>query len=150
VEHLRFYRALIRAYGDSDQFVFRSLRLDGRMVAATFGLVHGRKYYSLHIANDVEYAKFSPGTYLESLELEECFGAGLEEYDFLGGFLKNKLRWATHMRDTVEVHLYQRQPRLIAGYLYYFFIKPPLKWLQLQLIGNRMAVSKHDEARRVE
>jgi CelD/BcsL family acetyltransferase involved in cellulose biosynthesis len=150
VEHLRFYRSLIRAFGDSGQFVFRSLRLDGRMVAATFGLVHGRKYYSLHIVNDAEYAKFSPGTYLESLELEECFGAGLDEYDFLGGFLKNKLRWATRVRDTVEVHLYQRQPRLIAGYLFYFVIKPPLKRLQKGLMGNRMPVSKADEARLVE
>jgi len=150
VEHLRFYRGLIRAFGNSGQFVFRSLRLDGRMVAATFGLVHRLKYYSLHIANDAEYAKYSPGTLLESLELEECFGAGLEEYDFLGGFLKNKLRWATRMRDTVEVHLYQRQPHLIASYLFYFVIKPPLKWLLSPLIGLRATVSKADEARRVE
>jgi hypothetical protein len=103
------------------------------MMAATFGLIHRRKYYSLHIANDAEYARYSPGTFLESLELEECFAAGLEEYDFLGGFLQNKLRWATRMRETVEVHLYQRQPRLIAGYLYFFVIKPPLKRMLTRL-----------------
>ena len=129
VEHLRFYRHLIHAFGDSGQFVFRCLRVDGHLVAATFGLVHERRFYSLHIAHDAAYASCSPGTFLESLELEECFKAGLEEYDFLGGFLKNKVRWSTHARDTVEVHLYQRQPALVIAHLYFFVVKPRLKQL---------------------
>ncbi len=136
VEHMRFYMHLASAFGSSGQFVFRCLRLDGRMVAATFGLTHRRTFYSLHIANDSEFAKFSPGTYLESLELEECFGADLDEYDFLGGFLQNKQRWATQARKTIAVYLYQRQPRLIASYFLYFVVKPPLKRL-LSLFGVR-------------
>ena len=145
VEHLRFYRFLGSSFGGSGQFVFRCLRVDRRMVAATFGLVHRRKFYSLHIANDAEYAKYSPGTLLESLELEECFGAGLDEYDFLGGFLKNKVRWATRMRETVAVHLYQRQARLVAMYFFYFAIKPPVKRL-LARFGIRWP-EKTDRAR---
>ena len=137
VEHLRFYRHLIRAFGASGQFVFRCLRLDGNLVAATFGLVHARRFYSLHIAHDAAYSHCSPGTFLESLEIEECFRADLDEYDFLGGFLKNKVRWATHARDTVEVHLYQRQPRLVAAYLYFFVVKPRLKRL-LSRLGVRL------------
>jgi CelD/BcsL family acetyltransferase involved in cellulose biosynthesis len=129
VAHLRFYRHLIHAFGDSGHFVFRCLRLDGQLVAATFGLLHERRFYSLHIAYDAAFAACSPGTYLESLEIEECFRSGLDEYDFLGGFLTNKVRWATRARDTVEVHLYQRQPRLIAAYLYFFQFKPRLKQL---------------------
>lgn len=130
MEHLRFYRHLVDAFGGKGRFVFRSLRIDGHLVAATFGLVHGRRYYSLHIAHDAAYSACSPGTLLEALELEECFGAGLDEYEFLGGFLKNKVRWTEQMRDTVFVHLYQRRPRLLAAYLFYFVAKPPLKrWL---------------------
>lgn len=136
VEHMRFYMHLASAFGSSGQFVFRCLRLDGRMVAATFGLTHRRTFYSLHIANDSGFAKFSPGTYLESLELEECFGADLDEYDFLGGFLQNKQRWATQARRTIAVYLYQRQPRLMASYFLYFVVKPPLKRL-LSLFGVR-------------
>ena len=98
-------------------------------MAATFGLVHERRFYSLHIAHDAAYSNCAPGTFLESLELEECFRTGLEEYDFLGGFLKNKVRWATRARDTVEVHLYQRQPALVVAYLYFFVVKPHLKRL---------------------
>jgi CelD/BcsL family acetyltransferase involved in cellulose biosynthesis len=127
VEHLRFYRHLIHAFGDSGRFVFRCLRLDSHLVAATFGLVHERRFYSLHIAHDATYSHCSPGTFLESLEIEECFRADLDEYDFLGGFLKNKVRWATRTRDTVEVHLYQRQPLLVAAHLYFFIVKPRLK-----------------------
>jgi hypothetical protein len=70
------------------------------------------------------------------MELEECFGADLDEYDFLGGFLKNKVRWTSRMRDTVVVHLYQRRPRLVAAYAYYFIVKPPLKRL-LSRVGLR-------------
>ena len=122
--------------GPTGQFVLRSLHVGDRLVAATFGLVHERTFYSLHIAYDAAYAKCSPGTLLESMELEECFGADLDEYDFLGGFLKNKVRWTSRMRDTVVVHLYQRRPRLVAAYAYYFIVKPPLKRL-LSRVGLR-------------
>jgi CelD/BcsL family acetyltransferase involved in cellulose biosynthesis len=111
VEHLRFYRYLIHAFGDSGRFVFRCLRLDGHLVAATFGLVHERRFYSLHIAHDAAYSHYSPGTFLESLEIEECFRADLDEYDFLGGFLKNKIRWATHTRCTCTSDSHVSSPR---------------------------------------
>ncbi len=133
VEHLRFYLHLASEFGATGDFAFRCLRVDGRMVAATFGLAHARRYYSLHIANDSEFAKHSAGTYLEALELEECFGAGLDEYDFLGGFLKNKLRWATEFRDTIAVHLYQRTPLQVALFIAYFKVKAPLKRLLARL-----------------
>jgi len=133
IEHLRFYLHLASEFGATGDFAFRCLRVDGRMVAATFGLTHRRRYYSLHIANDGEFAKHSAGTYLEALELEECFGAGLDEYDFLGGFLKNKLRWATEFRDTVAVHLYQRTPFQVALFIAYFKLKAPLKRLLARL-----------------
>ncbi len=133
VEHLRFYLHLASEFGATGDFVFRCLRVGGRMIAATFGLVHRRRFYSLHIANDSEFAKHSAGTYLEALELEECFGAGLDEYDFLGGFLKNKVRWSTEYRDTVAVNLYQRKPFLVAVYVAYFKVKAPLKALLARL-----------------
>lgn len=129
VEHLRFYLQLASEFGGTGDFAFRCLRIDGRMIAATFGLTHRRRYYSLHIVNDGAFAKHSAGTYLEALELEECFGLGLEEYDFLGGFLANKSRWARQMRETVAVHLYQRKPFLVAVFIAYFKVKAPLKRL---------------------
>lgn len=133
VEHCRFYLQLAAEFGATGDFVFRCLRIDGRMIAATFGILHRRRYYSLHIVNDAAFAKHSAGTYLEALELEECFGAGLEEYDFLGGFLTNKSRWATQMRETVAVHLYQRRPFLVAVYVAYFIVKAPAKRLLARL-----------------
>lgn len=129
VEHLRFYLQLAAEFGSTGDFAFRCLRVGGRLIAATFGIAHRRRYYSLHIVNDGAFAKHSAGTYLEALELEECFGLGLDEYDFLGGFLTNKSRWATQMRDTVAVHLYQRKPFLVAVFIAYFKVKAPLKRL---------------------
>jgi CelD/BcsL family acetyltransferase involved in cellulose biosynthesis len=150
VEHLRFYRKLAGAFGRGGEFAFRCLRLDRRMIAATFGLAHRRRYYSLHITHDAAFAHGSPGTYLESRELEECFAAGLDEYDFLGGFLRNKLRWATHARETVAVHLYQPQRRLRLVFWLYFVAKPRLKRLLVKLTGNRQPFVKDEEARRIQ
>lgn len=133
VEHLRFYLQLATEFGETGDFAFRCLRVDGRMIAATFGILHRQKFYSLHIVNDGAFARHSAGTYLESLELEECFAAGLAEYDFLGGFLANKTRWATQMRGTVAVHLYQRRPFLVAIFVAYFKVKAPLKRLLARL-----------------
>ena len=133
VEHCRFYLQLAAEFGATGDFIFRCLRIDGRMVAATFGILHRRRYYSLHIVNDAAFSKHSAGTYLEALELEECFGAGLDEYDFLGGFLTNKSRWATQMRETVAVHLYQRKPFLVAVFVAYFIVKAPLKRMLARL-----------------
>jgi CelD/BcsL family acetyltransferase involved in cellulose biosynthesis len=133
VEHLRFYRQLADEFGKTGDFAFRCLRIDGRMIAATFGIAHRRRYYSLHIVNDGAFSRHSAGTYLEALELEECFSAALDEYDFLGGFLANKARWATLMRDTVAVHLYQRKPFLVAVFVAYFVVKAPCKRLLARL-----------------
>lgn len=69
-------------------------RLDGQPTAATIGLALDGVYYSLQIAHDEAYGRYSPGTLLEAFELEWFFAQpGLRRYEFLGGTVFNKRRW---------------------------------------------------------
>jgi CelD/BcsL family acetyltransferase involved in cellulose biosynthesis len=70
-------------------------------------------YYSLQIVHDEEYARFSPGTLLEARELEELFCSGdVRRYEFMGGALRNKLRWTDAAIDTVCVRLAHPDARM--------------------------------------
>jgi CelD/BcsL family acetyltransferase involved in cellulose biosynthesis len=125
--YYRFYADLAEAFGKTGQFHLRFITLDETPVAGTFGLQFNGTFYSLHIAHDREYAKYSLGTLLESMELESCFSGDCREYDFLGSFLNNKLRWTSTVRNSRELHVYQRQWRLVLLYVLYLKLKPVVK-----------------------
>ena len=133
-----FYRELARRFGRNGEFVMRFLKLGDDAIAGTFGLIFNRVFYSIMITHDQSHNRASPGTLLESLELEQCFNEELTEYDFLGGFLKNKLRWTTTVRDTQNLHFYQRSPQLRLLFLLHFVIKPRTRVLlrKLRLFDN--------------
>lgn len=127
--YFAFYQDMAETFGRDGSFVIRELSAGDRPVAATFGLSFDGVYYSLQITHDRELDRCSPGTYLESLEFEECFRRGYREYEFLGGFLSNKLRWTSTFRFTTQVHVYRRTPRLSLMFLLHFVIKPRVKEL---------------------
>lgn len=129
--YFSFYREMAREFCGDGSFVVRMLTVDERVAAGTFGLVFDGVYYSLQIVHDSEFDRCSPGTYLESLEIEECFGSGWREYEFLGGFLSNKSRWTATFRHTSQLHVYRRSLPLTLKYLVYFKVKPTIKrWLR--------------------
>ncbi len=125
--YFEFYRELATVLTPQGHFVTRTLSAGGQPVASTFGLLFNRSFFSLQIVHDDAFSKASPGTYLESLELKECFEVGLQEYDFLGGFLNNKSRWTDDFRQTHQVFVYDRRPYHVALYLWAFHLKPFLK-----------------------
>ena len=126
-DYFEFYREMAEAFGPRRGFVIRILTVDERPIAGTFGLEFDGIYYSLQIAHDREFSRSSPGTYLEGLEMEECFGHGYREYEFLGGFLNNKSRWTTTFRFTTQLHVFRPTPFLRAIHLLFFRVKPWIK-----------------------
>ena len=128
-DYYGFYRDLAQLFGKKGLFSIRMLSVDGKAIAGTFGLEYDGVYYSLQIVHDREFSRCSPGTYLEALEMEECFKRGYREYEFLGGFLNNKSRWTQSSRQTTQLHVYQPKPRLVALYVLLFRIKPLVKEL---------------------
>jgi CelD/BcsL family acetyltransferase involved in cellulose biosynthesis len=128
-EYFAFYRDLAATFAQQRGFVVRMMTVDGRALAGTFGIVFDGVYYSLQIAHDREVDRCSPGTYLEALEIEECFQRGYREYEFLGGFLTNKSRWTTTHRHTTNLRAFRRSPFFAALYFVTCKLKPWVKEL---------------------
>jgi CelD/BcsL family acetyltransferase involved in cellulose biosynthesis len=128
-DYFAFYLALADAFGRKHAFTVRVVTVAGKAIAGTFGLAYDGVYYSLQIAHDREFSRCSPGTYLEALEMEECFSRGYREYEFLGGFLNNKSRWTSTSRYTTQLHVYQPTPFFRALHVLLFRIKPLVKEL---------------------
>ncbi len=127
--HYFFYKGLARVFGQDGKFELRMLECDGQPLASTFGIMHDNVFQSLKIAHDSEYNKFSPGTVLESYELEDLFGRNLSSYEFLGSFLTNKLRWTSIVYETTNIHIYRRRPRQMLFFFNYLVFKHHVKVL---------------------
>lgn len=128
-DYFDFYREMAEVFGRHRGFIIRVLTIDGKAIAGTFGLEFDGIYYSLQIAHDGKYSRASPGTYLEALEMEECFKQRYREYEFLGGFLNNKSRWTSTFRHTTQLHVLRRALFFGAIHLLHFRIKPWVKEL---------------------
>jgi CelD/BcsL family acetyltransferase involved in cellulose biosynthesis len=127
---LAFYRDLMARFAGLGTAETRFLSLDGRPIAATFGLVWNRCYYSLHIAHDGEFDDFSPGVVLTARELEDSFRHRRHDtFDFLSGVLPNKGSWATSVTPSVDLQIIRPSP---SGRLFCwvnFGLKPRAKAL---------------------
>jgi len=104
------------------------LYCETKPVAATIGFLYGHTYFSAQIVHDEAFDHCSPGTLLESIEIEGLMSERqFTRYDFLGSFLNNKLRWTDTAHSTSVV--YAMQPtlknKLIA--FHYFKAKPRIK-----------------------
>lgn len=148
-DYFEFYREMAAVMSPAGRFVTRILSVGEQPVASTFGLLFNQAFFSLQIVHDDAFNKASPGTYLESLEIQECFQSGMREYDFLGGFLNNKSRWTDTNRVTNQLFVYEKTPYHIGLYLWSFhlkpFIKARLKVLRPRLMAlrDRMTGTKH-------
>lgn len=129
--HLSFYRALAGALGDGVAVEFKLLRLDGQPIAATFGLDWRDCFYSLHITHDSRFNEHSPGLVLTAMELQEAFDQRKYRlFDFLGGFLTNKMSWATGGVETVALFAHRPGPRSWLYHWIAFSARPRLRrWL---------------------
>ncbi len=114
--------------------------MDKQPIAGTFGLQFCNNFYSLHIAHDQDYSKYSLGTLLEFMELESCFKGDCLEYDFLGSFLNNKLRWTSTVRTSKELHVYQKRWQLVVLFLVYHRIKPWIKKIVMAILKDKVQV----------
>lgn len=135
----QFFRAWLASMVSRARARILVLFCADRPVAATVAILDRETYYSAQIVHDRAFSACSPGTLLESIELEELMTAqrfGI--YDFLGAFLRNKLRWTGTATPTALVFVMQRCWRNRVIDAYYFHAKPRVKQL-LRKLFNRGA-----------
>lgn len=138
-----FYSGWVEAMSRRGQCRVLALLCNGAPVAATVAFLDGEVYYSAQIAYDARFAGCSPGTLLESLELEKLMTEQRHaKYDMLGSFLNNKLRWADTATNTAYALVFQRRFRTFVMDGYYFFLKPHLRPVVVALYERLLARKK--------
>ena len=88
------------------------LFVDGRSVAAVYGIELGGRFYYYQSGMDPGWAPRSPGLVLIGHTVEDAYRRGLTDYDFLRGTEPHKLDWASDRRETCALRL--RAPGLRA------------------------------------
>jgi CelD/BcsL family acetyltransferase involved in cellulose biosynthesis len=127
----RFTREVLNAMAKQNRARILILWSGTCPVAATIAFTRGDTYYSAHIAHDEAHARASPGTLLESLELEGLFrSARYKTYDFLGAALANKRRWTDTLRPTWRVLVMRPSLRVRLIDAWYFRLKPAVRRLR--------------------
>jgi CelD/BcsL family acetyltransferase involved in cellulose biosynthesis len=108
-----FYRDWLGHLARRGEARVLTLTLDDRPIAATLAVLDQHTYYSVEIAYDPEYSRFSPGTVLEAMELESLMRAGTaRRYDPMTGAYGNKGRWAESFAPTSLITLLRPTPRM--------------------------------------
>ena len=86
---------------DAERFGYLSLyflELDGRPVAAHYGLTHQGIYYCPKVVFDEAWHACSPGQLLVEEILQDCVARGLHEFDFVGPCMRWKAEWTSQVR----------------------------------------------------
>lgn len=88
------------------------LRVEGRTLAAVYGLELGGRFHYYQSGMDPAWASHSPGLVLLGRTVQDAYARGLTDYDFLRGSEPHKLDWAGDRRETCALRL--RAPGLRA------------------------------------
>jgi CelD/BcsL family acetyltransferase involved in cellulose biosynthesis len=137
-EYRDFYRAFVTGRAAIGAARVYALLLNGKPIAATIAFTQGSTYYSAQIVHDAQYDSHSPGTLLESMELQELMQEQrFKTYDFLGAALANKRRWTDTMTDTNRALLLGAGLRSRLFDAYYFGIKPTMVTIKTAIAVNR-------------
>jgi CelD/BcsL family acetyltransferase involved in cellulose biosynthesis len=144
-DYRSFYAGWLQSMARQNQARILVLRCSGNPVAATVAFTDAQTYYSAQIVHDSRYAACSPGTLLEARELE-CLmqEQRFENYDLLGSFLNNKMRWTETALSTTYVFVFRPALRTKLFDTYYFKLKPrirPYLLPLLQKLGKDKGVS---------
>lgn len=102
----RFFRLLAaRAAGDGIlRFAF--MRIDGRPVAAQYGLEWNRRLWLLKIGYDEEFARCSPGQLLMLESLRQAAAWKLDAVEFLGEAADWTRMWTRDARPCIALRIY--------------------------------------------
>lgn len=92
------------------------IRAAGKPVGAAYGFHYRDKLYYYHITFDPDWGKWSPGTVLLKLWLEEARKEGAREFDFLKGDESYKSDWKTGERAEYRLQIFNRTAAGRAAY----------------------------------
>jgi CelD/BcsL family acetyltransferase involved in cellulose biosynthesis len=133
VERCELYYNMAPSLLERGWLEFWILQLDGKPVAAQYGLRYRNTVYSLQEGFDPAYSPERVGYVLRAHVLKTLIGQGVRQYDFLGGEEASKVRWGAQKESYADIH-FARPLTRGAAYLRMDQTTRALKgWLQKNL-----------------
>jgi CelD/BcsL family acetyltransferase involved in cellulose biosynthesis len=106
-----------------------TLRLNGRLLATEYQLIHDGNVHALRADFDIDCLDMSPGSHLGHQLLERLFGNGLRRYCMGPGENAYKLRWSSEGDRLSQLLVYGRTLRGRCAWLRDAVVKRRLKRL---------------------
>ena len=106
-----FYSELARVMADREQLRLHFLTLDGERIAFDYSIIANRCLFSLKAGHGSAHARFSPGTLLLDLILQQAHEEGLIGMDLLGDSDEFKMQWTDTTRTNRWLHCYSHTMR---------------------------------------
>jgi CelD/BcsL family acetyltransferase involved in cellulose biosynthesis len=100
-----FYHSLVGRLAPCGSVRLLEVVLDGRVVAAHLGFVHGGRYTWYKPTFDPAFSEYSPGEVLLRRLIEDATDEAVDEFDFTVGDEPFKLRFATRVRTIVDLRV---------------------------------------------
>jgi CelD/BcsL family acetyltransferase involved in cellulose biosynthesis len=102
-EYSKFYVDIAAEFAKNGWSCFSYLLLNNEMIAFSYGMTCGGRFIDYIVGYDRGYSRFSPGSCLLRLQLEEIFRNKLKEFDFSKGQEPYKSKWMTAERKNYRV-----------------------------------------------
>ncbi len=125
-------------------FVF--LRLDNRPMAGLIGLSFGSRYAAMQSSYDKAFHNFSPGFLIGGYDINWAIEHRVAEYDFMSGYLSDKLLWTDTFRRTYVVRTIQKSVWSGVFCLTKFVVNPTIVKLA-SILGIEEFLLKTEKAR---
>lgn len=103
-----FYTDIANVFARRGWLDLSFLTADGKPLSAVYGFRYDGRFYYTNTAFDPEYSEYSPGNLHIMYLIEDMFGNGLREFDFLRGDETYKLMWTKVARSNFEVMIIRR------------------------------------------
>lgn len=103
----RFLKLAARALLSACMLRLNAMRLNGKTIAASLGMVHGRRAYLYNFGFDPAHAVIAPATQLIAFGMEQAAREGARVFDFLQGNEPYKFQtWGAEPRYTYRVRYF--------------------------------------------
>ena len=106
---LAFYHDVVPAMQRLGQLQFHWLELDGKAVAAKYGLIGDGVMYAYQGGVDPAAIEFEPGKLILSAVLQEAIGLGYRAFDLLRGDEPYKAAFGAQPRPTIDFRVVPRR-----------------------------------------
>jgi len=106
-KHLEFHKKIVRLFCDNGWLCLVFLKANEQTLAAQYNFMYGGTLYYHSVAFDPDWARYSPGSVLLLMVLENAIENRFSKFDFLRGMEEYKMHWAKTTCRVVDVAVWR-------------------------------------------